>query len=494
MEKYILSIDQGTTSSRAILFDSKSQVIKISQKEIQQYYPKPGWVEHDAIEIFSSVQSTMHDVILQAGIDPQQIEAIGITNQRETTVVWDKKTGLPVYHALVWQSRQTSDISDQLKAQGLEDKIRAKTGLLIDPYFSATKIRWILDHIPNGQERAENGELLFGTIDTWLLWKLTNGKVHNTDYSNVSRTMLYNIYDLCWDEEILSILNIPKCMLPEVKPSSYIYGYTEANLFYGLSIPIASMAGDQQSALFGQRCFEAGQVKNTYGTGCFLLMNTGTTPKPSHNGLVTTIAWGIDGRVEYALEGSIFVGGSVVQWLRDELHLIATASESEQRATSVPDTNGVIVVPAFVGLGAPYWNDKCKGAVFGLTRGANANHLIRAALDSMAYQTRDIMEAMEEDSGIKINELKVDGGATMNNYLMQFQADILSIPVDRLKINETTALGAAYLAGLATGYFESQESLNGLDVSDTFTPAMDFEQVEELYKKWKKAVKATMEF
>ncbi len=494
MEKYLLSIVQGTTSSRAILFDHQSNVIQISQKEIQQYYPKPGWVEHDAIEIFSSVQSVMNDVIIQANIKPEQIEAIGITNQRETTVVWDKKTGLPVYHAIVWQSRQTSDISDWLKENNYDEMIQNKTGLLIDPYYSATKIKWILDHIEKGHERANNGELLFGTIDTWLLWKLTNGKVHHTDYSNASRTMMYNIYDLCWDQEILDLLSIPACMLPEVKPSSYVHGYTEPALFYNLSIPIASLAGDQQAALFGQRCFEPGMIKNTYGTGCFLLMNTGEKPRKSENGLVTTIAWGIGNKVEYALEGSIFVGGSVVQWLRDELHLISTAAQSEQCALSVEDTNGVVVVPAFVGLGAPYWNDKCQGAIFGITRGANANHIIRAALDSMAYQTKDIMDVMAKDGHVEVSELRVDGGATANNYLMQFQSDLLQMPVKRLRINETTALGAAYLAGLAVGYFKDQDSISGLDVSDTFEPKLEKEEVDKMYQRWQKAIQATMAF
>lgn len=491
MGKYIMSIDQGTTSTRAIIFDHDSNIISTSQHEFTQYYPKPGWVEHDAMEILETTIQVMKEALTNASITVDDIDSIGITNQRETAVVWDKHTGKPVYHAIVWQSRQTSDICDDLKAKGLETIIQAKTGLKIDPYFSATKIRFILDIIEDGDSKANQGDLLFGTIDTWLLWNLTTNHVHLTDYSNASRTMLYNIYDLQWDQDILGYLNIPECMLPEVKPSSYIYGYTD---ILGTSIPIGSVAGDQQAALFGQRCFEEGMIKNTYGTGCFVLMNTGTTPVKSNNGLVTTIAWGLDGKVEYALEGSIFVGGSVIQWLRDELKIIPDAPASYEEAMKVEDTNGVIVVPAFVGLGAPYWNDKCQGAIFGLTRGANKSHLIRAALESMGYQSKDIIDVMASDSNNEIKSLKVDGGATDNLYLMQFQADLLQMPVERLKIKETTALGVAYMAGLATGYYKSKDDLAKLDVSDTFMPSIKQSEADKLYKRWKKAIEATIAF
>ena len=425
MEQYILAIDQGTTSTRAILFDQKTRIAGSSQKEFTQYFPQPGWVEHDANEIWLSALFVMMDAVRNAGIRPEQVAAIGITNQRETAVVWDKQTGIPIYNAIVWQSRQTSEICDALRAAGHEQAVREKTGLLIDPYFSATKIRWILDHVEGARARAERGELLFGTIDAWLTWKLTGGAAHVTDYSNASRTMLYNIYDLRWDEELLSLLEIPASMLPEVKPSSCVYGTTAPYHFFGRAVPIAGIAGDQQAALFGQACFEPGMAKNTYGTGCFMLMNTGEKPIRSRFGLVTTIAWGYDGRVEYALEGSIFVAGSAIQWLRDGLKLIRTAPESEEVASQVEDSQGVYVVPAFVGLGAPYWDDKARGAVFGLTRGTTQAHLVRATLDSLAYQTKDIILAMDADSGIGLKKLKVDGGAVKNNLLMQFQSDLL---------------------------------------------------------------------
>jgi glycerol kinase len=495
MEQYILAIDQGTTSSRAILFDHDSRIVGSSQKEFTQFFPAPGWVEHDANEIWLSVLFVMMDAIRNAGIKPEQVAAIGITNQRETAVVWDKATGIPIYNAIVWQSRQTSEICDELRVGGYETMIQEKTGLLIDPYFSATKIKWILDHVEGAREKAKKGELLFGTIDSWLVWKLSGGTVHVTDYSNASRTMLYNIYELRWDPELLALLDIPLCMLPEVKPSSHVYGMTAPYHFYGLQVPIAGIAGDQQAALFGQACFEPGMVKNTYGTGGFLLMNTGETPIRSRFGLVTTLAWGYGGKVEYALEGSIFVAGSAIQWLRDGLEMIRTSAESETVAAAVDDSNGVYVVPAFVGLGAPYWDDKATGAVFGLTRGTTKAHLVRATLDSLAYQTKDILLAMEQDTGIQLKKLKVDGGAVKNNLLMQFQSDMLGVPVERPVVNETTALGAAYLAGLAVGFWEDRRQVTEhYSIDRIFEPQMEAARREHLYNGWKQAVKATQAF
>jgi len=495
MNQYILAIDQGTTSTRAILFDHETRIVGSSQKEFTQIFPQPGWVEHDANEIWLSVLFCMLDAVRDAGIRPEQVAAIGITNQRETTVVWDKHTGIPIYNAIVWQSRQTSDICDELRSAGHTEYIRQKTGLVIDPYFSGTKIKWILDHVEGAREKAEQGDLLFGTIDTWLVWKLSGGEAHVTDYSNASRTLLYNIYDLCWDPELLALLNIPAQMLPEVKDSSCIYGHTAPYHFFGRQVPIAGIAGDQQAALFGQACFEPGMAKNTYGTGCFMLMNTGKKPIPSQNGLVTTIAWGIDGQVEYALEGSIFVAGSAIQWLRDSLEMIRTAPESEDVASQVEDSAGVYVVPAFVGLGAPYWDDKARGAIFGLTRGATRAHFVRATLESLAYQTKDIILAMAQDSGIDLKKLKVDGGAVKNNLLMQFQSDMLGVPVERPVVNETTALGAAYLAGLAVGFWQDRNQVTeNYRIDQIFTPQMDADKSAKLYCGWKQAVKATQAF
>ncbi|MBP2664839.1 MAG: glpK [Firmicutes bacterium] len=458
-KKYVLALDQGTTSSRAIVFDSESNIVAVAQKEFTQIFPKPGWVEHNADEIWSSQIGVVAEAIAKAGISATDIAGIGITNQRETTVVWDKTTGKPVYNAIVWQSRQTMDICNELKAKGLEDTFRQKTGLVVDAYFSGTKVKWILDNVEGARAKAEKGDLLFGTIDTWLIWKLSGGKVHVTDYSNASRTLMYNIRELKWDEELLAALTVPACMLPKVRPSSEVYGNTEPSVFLGAAVPIAGAAGDQQSALFGQTCFKPGMAKNTYGTGCFMLMNTGDKVYESKNGLLTTIAWGIDGKVEYALEGSIFVAGSAVQWLRDGLKLIDAAPDSEYIAKKVNDSEGVYVVPAFVGLGAPYWNMTARGAILGLTRGTTKAHVVRATLDSMAYQTKDVLSAMEADSAIKLQALKVDGGAVANNILMQFQADILGVPVDRPQVTETTALGAAYLAGLAVGVWNNKEEL-----------------------------------
>ena len=489
MKKYILALDQGTTSSRAIIFNHRGEIVKMAQKEFTQYYPHPGWVEHDPMEIWGSQSGVAREVMETAGIRPEEIAAIGITNQRETTVIWDKNTGKPIYNAIVWQCRRTAEICEELKRRGLEEYIRENTGLVIDAYFSATKIKWILDNVEGVREKAERGELLFRNIDTWLIWNLTRGKVHVTDYSNASRTMLYNIKELKWDEKLLDELKVPKSMLPEVKPSSYIYGYTDPNIFGGLQIPIAGIAGDQQAALFGQACFKAGMAKNTYGTGCFLLMNTGEERVKSQNGLITTIAWGIDGKVEYALEGSIFVAGAVVQWLRDELKLIHDASDSEYFAKKVEDSNGVYLVPAFTGLGAPYWDMDARGVIVGLTRGANKNHIIRAALESIAYQTRDVLEVMEEDSGISLKELRVDGGAAANNFLMQFQSDILGVPIKRPDIIETTALGAAYLAGLAVGFWSCKEEIwEKWNVNKSFEPQMEKDKREKIYKGWKEAV------
>ncbi|KHD85342.1 glycerol kinase GlpK [Heyndrickxia ginsengihumi] len=495
MEKYILSIDQGTTSSRAILFNHKGEVVRVAQKEIPQHFPQPGWVEHNASEIWGSVLAVIATVLSEADIEAKQIAAIGITNQRETAVVWDKETGHPIYNAIVWQSRQTAGICEELKKKGYEDLVREKTGLLIDPYFSGTKIKWILDHVEGARERAEKGELLFGTIDTWLIWKLSGGKAHVTDYSNASRTLLYNIYDLQWDDELLEMLDVPKSMLPEVKPSSYEYAKTVPYHFFGCEVPIAGVAGDQQAALFGQACFEEGMAKNTYGTGCFMLMNTGEKGVKSKHGLLTTLAWGIDGKVEYALEGSIFVAGSAVQWLRDGLRMIKDSAQSEDYATKVESTEGVYVVPAFVGLGTPYWDSDVRGAVFGLTRGTTKEHFIRATLESLAYQTKDVLTAMEADSNVPLKTLRVDGGAVKNNFLMQFQSDILSVPVERPVVSETTALGAAYLAGLAVGYWESREEIaKQWNVEKRFAPSLDENVKDQLYSGWKKAIQATMAF
>ncbi|MBF0408649.1 MAG: glycerol kinase GlpK [Candidatus Riflebacteria bacterium] len=488
-KKYILAFDQGTTSSRAILFDKSGAIVRTAQKEFSQIYPKPGWVEHDPMEIWGSQSSVAREVIETQGADPQEIAAIGITNQRETTIVWEKNTGKPVYNAIVWQCRRTASICDELKARGLETYVRQNTGLILDAYFSGTKVKWILDNVDGARKKAENGELLFGNIDTWLIWRLTHGKVHVTDYSNASRTLMYNIKDLKWDEKMLKELGIPKCMLPEVKQSSEVYGYTDETFFGSHTIPISGIAGDQQAALFGQACFKEGMAKNTYGTGCFMLMNTGTKMIPSRNGLLTTIAWGTNNKVEYALEGSIFIAGAAIQWLRDELKLISSAAESEDAARQVPDSNGVYVVPAFAGLGAPYWDMYARGTIVGLTRGANRNHIIRATLESLAFQTRDVLEAMQDDSGIRLDTLKVDGGATANNFLLQFQSDILGSSVVRPKVTETTALGAAYLAGLAVGFWKSKEDIKiNWAVDKNFTPTIAETHREALYKGWKKAV------
>jgi len=487
--KYVMALDQGTTSSRCIIFNEKGLIESVAQKEFTQIYPNAGWVEHDPMEIWSTQVGVASEAMAKIGITAADIASIGITNQRETTVVWDKNTGKPVYNAIVWQCRRTSDMCTKLKEQGLADKFREKTGLILDAYFSGTKVKWILDNVEGVREEAEKGNILFGTIDTWLIWNLTKGKVHVTDYSNASRTLLYNIHELKWDDEILEILDIPKSILPEVKPSSYIYGNTEDSLF-GSEIPIAGIAGDQQAALFGQCCHEPGTAKNTYGTGCFLLMNTGEKAVESKNGLLTTIAWGIDGKVEYALEGSIFIAGAAIQWLRDELRMIKNAAESERYATAVEDTNGVYMVPAFVGLGAPYWDQYARGTIVGLTRGAKKEHFIRATLESLAYQTSDVLKAMQEDSGIELQALKVDGGACANNFLMQFQSDILGVQVDRPEVIETTALGAAYLAGLAVGYWKNKEDVcKNWAISRNFESQMSEEKRAELLKGWHKAVK-----
>ncbi|HEO1240353.1 TPA: glycerol kinase GlpK [Streptococcus agalactiae] len=494
-EKYIMAIDQGTTSSRAIIFNKKGEKIASSQKEFPQIFPQAGWVEHNANQIWNSVQSVIAGAFIESSIKPGQIEAIGITNQRETTVVWDKKTGLPIYNAIVWQSRQTAPIADQLKQEGHTNMIHEKTGLVIDAYFSATKVRWILDHVPGAQERAEKGELLFGTIDTWLVWKLTDGLVHVTDYSNAARTMLYNIKELKWDDEILELLNIPKAMLPEVKSNSEVYGKTTPFHFYGGEVPISGMAGDQQAALFGQLAFEPGMVKNTYGTGSFIIMNTGEEMQLSQNNLLTTIGYGINGKVHYALEGSIFIAGSAIQWLRDGLRMIETSSESEGLAQSSTSDDEVYVVPAFTGLGAPYWDSNARGSVFGLTRGTSKEDFVKATLQSIAYQVRDVIDTMQVDSGIDIQQLRVDGGAAMNNLLMQFQADILGIDIARAKNLETTALGATFLAGLSVGYWESMDELKELNATgQLFQATMNESRKEKLYKGWRKAVKATQVF
>lgn len=489
---YILSLDQGTTSSRSMLFDKQGNIISVAQKEFKQIFPQSGWVEHDANEIWSTQFGTMAEAVAQAHINMKQVAGIGITNQRETTVVWDRKTSQPIYNAIVWQDRRTAAYCDELKAARYAETIQQKTGLIIDAYFSATKLKWILDNVEGARAKAENGELAFGTIDSWLTWKLTNGEVHVTDVSNASRTMLYNIHSLQWDEELLKLFNIPAAVLPEVKPSSKIYGVT-GNIIPDSRIPIAGIAGDQQAALFGQLCTQPGMVKNTYGTGCFMLMNTGDKAITSKNNLLTTIAWQIDGRTEYALEGSVFIAGAVVQWLRDELKIIRSSSDIEALAAQVKDTDGVYLVPAFAGLGAPHWNQYARGTIFGLTRGSSNAHIARAALDSIAYQTYDVLKAMEADAGIHIKELRVDGGATVNNQLMQFQSDILQTKVVRPTITETTALGAAYLAGLAVGYWKNISDIQEQwQVDKQFAPAMDEEKRANLVNGWQRAVKASI--
>lgn len=490
MDKYIMALDLGTTSCRCIIFDKNGRICSAAQKEFTQYFPQPGWVEHDAEEIWATQTGLMYEAMSKIDITINEIAGIGITNQRETTVLWDKETGRPVHKAIVWQCRRTAGYCDELKKLGMAEFFRSKTGLVLDAYFSATKLRWLLDNVIGARERAEKSKLLFGTVDSWIIWKLTGGKVHVTDYSNASRTMLFNIHTLKWDEEILRVLKIPQQILPEVKPSSHVYGYTDSKLF-GREVPIAGAGGDQQCALFGQTCFERGEVKNTYGTGGFMLMNTGTSPVNSHNGLVTTIAWGVDDKVEYALEGSIFVAGAAVQWLRDELGLIRDAAESEVLAKSVPDANGCYVVPAFVGLGAPYWDQYARGAIVGLTRGVNRNHIVRATLESIAYQVNDVLMAMQEDSGMPITSLRVDGGACDNDFLMQFQADVLNTSVVRPYCIETTAMGAAYLAGLAVGYWRSKEEILANHViAAEFKPQMGQAKRENLLQGWHNAVKA----
>lgn len=490
MKKYVISLDQGTTSSRAVLFDKNENIIAIAQKEHQQIYPQPSYVEHDPMEIFANQYGTLTEVLARANANPEEIAAIGITNQRETTIVWNKHTGVPIYNAIVWQCRRTSEICEQLKKDGLEDYIAQNTGLRIDAYFSATKIKWILDNVSGAREQAENGDLLFGTVDTWLLWKLTGGKVHITDYTNASRTMLFNIKTLQWDKKLLKALNIPISMLPEVKNSSEIYGYVNLS---GVSVPICGIAGDQQAALFGQCCFDSGDAKNTYGTGCFLLMNTGKNIPISKNGLLTTIACGINNEITYALEGSIFIGGAVIQWLRDEMGLINDAKDSEYFAQKVQDNGGVYIVPAFTGFGAPYWDMYARGSIYGLTRGTGRNHIIRAALESIAYQTKDVLDAMVADTGINLLNLRVDGGASENNFLMQFQSDILKRPVIKPKATETTALGAAFLAGLAVGFWKDKAEIKNIcETKQIFKPHMDNENVEKLLKQWHEAVKKTI--
>lgn len=494
-QKYILSMDQGTTSSRAILFSEEGAFVSAAQREFTQHFPQPGWVEHDAEEIWSTQIGTVAEVLARQGLRPADVAAVGITNQRETTVIWDAETGRPVHNAIVWQCRRTIDICNKLKKEGWSQSVREKTGLVIDAYFSGPKIQWVLDNVPGARERAGAGKLRFGTIDSWLIWKLTGGRVHATDFSNASRTLLFNIHKLCWDEELLDAMRIPASMLPSVRSSSEVYGYTDPSVFLGGSVPIAGVAGDQQAALFGQTCFHAGMAKNTYGTGCFLLMNTGEKPVESKQGLLTTIAWGIDGRAEYALEGSVFVAGAAVQWLRDGLKLIEASGDSEYFARKVDDSGGVYMVPAFVGLGAPYWDMQARGAIFGLTRGTRKEHLIRAALESLAYQTKDVLHAMEIDAGVSLQRLKVDGGASANDLLMQFQSDILGVEVDRPEITETTALGAAYLAGLGIGVWSGKEQLVQLwRLSKRFEPKMDPAVRDRLYRRWQKAVQRTLDW
>jgi len=490
---YILSIDQGTTSTRAIVFDKKGDTIAVAQQEITQYFPKPGWVEHNPIEIWETVQSTVQEVVEKVGA--QNIAAIGITNQRETTVVWDKRTGKPVYNAIVWQSRQTVEICEALKARGLESAVRYKTGLLIDAYFSGTKIKWILDQVPGAQADAFAGNLLFGTIDTWILWNLSEERTHATDYTNASRTMLYNIRELTWDAELLAAFDIPASLLPEVMDSSGVFGHAKSSILGIEGIPISGIAGDQQAALFGQGCFISGMAKNTYGTGCFMLMNTGKEAVASQNGLLTTIAWGLNGQVEYALEGSIFVAGSAIKWMRDTVELVADVADTERLALSLKSSEGVYVVPAFVGLGTPYWDSEVRGAIFGLTRGSSRSHLIRATLESVAYQTKDVLSVMERDSGIQLKTLRVDGGMVRNQFLMQFQSDLLGVQVERPKVQETTALGAAYLAGLAVSYWKDKQDISQYWQLDTrFSPKMEEKEANRLYKGWQNAVAAARMF
>jgi len=497
MEKYILSIDEGTTSCRAILFNKNGDVVDIDQQEFTQIFPQPGWVEHDATEIWEACVRVINGVLIKTSLSSVDIDSIGITNQRETTVVWNKNTGKPIYNAIVWQSRQTQEITDKLVKEGKEELIHEKTGLIINPYFSASKIKWILDKVPGAHEMAERGELLCGTIDTWLIWKLTKGQVHATDYTNASRTLLFNINTLSWDEELLKLFDIPKCMLPVVKQSSDDFGNATALSAFdtSASIPITGVIGDQQSSLFGQCCFEKGQGKNTYGTGCFMLLNTGTTPVLSKNGLLTTIAWGLDNKVYYALEGSVFIGGAVIKWIRDGLCLIKKASESEKCATKLTSNEGVYLVPAFVGLGTPYWDNDARGTIFGLTRGTTKEHIIRAAIESIAYQSKDVIDVMKKEAKVKLNKLSCDGGATSNNFLMQFQSNLLDCEIDLPKTKETTALGAAYMAGLKTGFYKSLEEIEeNHNIVKVFNPENDLTEYEEYYKKWQKAVESTRTF
>ena len=492
-QEYIIALDQGTTSSRAVLLDKNANIVEVAQREFTQIYPQAGWVEHNPMEIWASQSSTLNEVVAKAGITSDKIAAIGITNQRETTIVWEKETGKPIYNAIVWQCRRTADICTQLKADGHESYIRKTTGLVVDPYFSGTKIKWILDHVEGARERAEKGELLFGTVDTWLVWKLTQGRAHVTDYTNASRTMLFNIHTKQWDDKMLELLDIPKAMLPKVCNSSEVYGQTNIGGKGGVRIPVAGIAGDQQAALYGHLCVDAGMAKNTYGTGCFMLMNTGDRAVESKNGLLTTIACNAKGQPCYALEGSIFMGGASIQWLRDELRLIHDSADSEYFATKVKDTNGVYVVPAFTGLGAPYWDPYARGAIVGLSRGVNRNHIVRATLEAIAYQTREVLDAMQSDSGEKLAALRVDGGAVANNFLMQFQADILDVKVERPKVREVTALGAAYLAGLAVGFWKDLEELRGKAIVErTFEPKQTPEKRTALYQGWKKAVQRAL--
>lgn len=493
-KKYVLAIDQGTTSSRAVLFDHQGRIAGIAQREFSQIFPQPGWVEHNPREIMTSVYTTITELLNNADVDIHDIASIGITNQRETAVVWDKATGQPIHNAIVWQSRQTKDICEELEQAGHQEMVRAKTGLVIDAYFSGTKVKWILDKVPGARARAQAGQLLFGTVDSWLIWNLTGGKVHVTDYSNAARTLMYNIHELCWDQELLDLLQVPRSMLPQVRSSSEVYGLTHSQ-HIGAQVPIAGIAGDQQAALFGQACFEQGMAKNTYGTGCFVLMNTGQKAMMSNNGLLTTIAWGIEGKVEYALEGSIFMAGAVVQWLRDGLRMLGKASDSQAYAERAGDNGGVYLVPAFVGLGAPYWRSDIRGAVFGLSRGTTKEHFIRAAVESMAYQTCDVLTAMQADAQIELKELRADGGAICNDFMAQFQSDILNVPVVRPQVAQTTALGAAYLAGLATGFWSSREEIaRQWAVDRQFTPSMPEQRRQALYAGWKQAVEATMQF
>lgn len=489
--KYIIALDQGTTSSRAVLFDEQGEIKGIAQQEFTQIFPQSGWVEHDPQEILKTQLTVLSQLITEQGVSAKEIVALGITNQRETTVVWDRQTGLPIYNAIVWQDKRTAYLCEELKQQGLEDYVRQNTGLVIDSYFSATKIKWILDHVAGAREKADRGELLLGTIDTWLLWNMTSGKVHATDVTNASRTMLFNIKTLAWDEKLLAALNIPKTMLPEVKPSAFNFGSTTVN---GEEIPICGIAGDQQAALFGQACFEPGMAKNTYGTGCFMLMNTGSTLQLSKHGLLTTIAWSLNGKVEYALEGSVFIAGAAVQWLRDSLHLIDQSKDSEYFASKALGSNDVYVVPAFAGLGAPYWDMYARGAIFGLTRDTGKDHIVKATLESLAYQTKDVLTAMEEDSGIALKALRVDGGASANNMLMQFQADILGTPVERPTVIESTATGAAYLAGIQAGFWKKDQITNNRKIEKRFTPDMPEALRTKLYKGWQKAIERTMKW